>query len=134
LFAAIESEARLFEQRTGIECDLSLPDELPGVDEPATVAVYRMIQEAMTNVARHSNASRVEIRVRRRAEELLLEIRDDGRGIGSGEAAAHSALGLAGIRERAAILGGTALIEGVSDRGTIVSIRIPLPWREEKDA
>lgn len=132
LFAAIESEARLFEERTGIECDLSLPDELPGVDGATTVAVYRMIQEAMTNVARHSNASRVEIRVRRRAAELLLEIRDDGRGIGSDEAADRSALGLAGIRERAAILGGTALIEGVPDRGTIVSIRIPLPPQENE--
>jgi len=132
LFAAIESEARLFEERTGIECELSLPDDLPGLDAATTVAIYRMIQEAMTNVARHSNASRVEIRVRRRAPELFLEIRDDGRGIGSGEAADRSALGLAGIRERAAMLGGTALIEGVPDRGTIVSIRIPLPPQENE--
>lgn len=132
LFAALESEARLFEERTGIECDLSLPDELPGVEEAITVAVYRMIQEAMTNVARHSNASRVEIRLRRRAAELLLEIRDDGRGIGSEEAASHAAHGLNGIRERAAILGGAALIEGVPDRGTIVSVRIPLPSQENE--
>jgi signal transduction histidine kinase len=132
LFAALESEARLFEERTGIECDLSLPDELPGVEEAITVAVYRMIQEAMTNVARHSNASRVEIRLRRRAAELLLEIRDDGRGIGSDEAASHAAHGLNGIRERAAILGGAALIEGVPDRGTIVSVRIPLPSQENE--
>ncbi|HJQ39073.1 MAG TPA: ATP-binding protein [Thermoanaerobaculia bacterium] len=132
LFAALESEARLFEERTGIECDLSLPDDLPGIDEAATVPVYRMIQEAMTNVARHSNASRVEIRVRRRASELLLEIRDDGRGIASGEAASPSALGLAGIRERAAMLGGAVLIEGVPDRGTIVSVRIPLPLQENE--
>lgn len=132
LFAALESEARLFEERTGIECDLSLPDDLPGIDEAVTVAVYRMIQEAMTNVARHSNASRVEIRVRRRAAELLLEIRDDGRGIGSDEIAARSAHGVNGIRERAALLGGAALIEGVADRGTIVSVRIPLPAQENE--
>ena len=132
LFAALESEARLFEERTGIECDLSLPEELSGIDDAATVPVYRMIQEAMTNVARHSNASRVEIRVRRRAAELLLEIRDDGRGIASEEAASPSALGLAGIRERAAMLGGVVLIEGVPDRGTIVSVLIPLPLRENE--
>ena len=134
LLAALESEAQLFEERTGIECDLSLPDDLPDMDQATTVAIYRMIQEAMTNVARHSNAGRVEIYVRRRAGELFLEIRDDGRGIASEEAADRSALGLAGIRERAGMLGGTALIEGEPDRGTIVSIRIPLTAAEESGA
>lgn len=134
LFAAIESETQLFEQRTGIECDLSLPDDPGDFEEAVLVAVYRMFQEAMTNVARHSNASRVEIRVRRLAAELLLEIRDDGRGITSEGSVARPALGLQGIRERAALVGGTAIIEGGADRGTVVSIRIPVPQREENEA
>ena len=126
LFAAMESEARLFEERTGIECELSVPDEMPETDAESSAALYRIFQEAMTNVARHSNASRVEVRVRRRAGELLLEVRDDGRGIVAEEITNPVSLGLAGIRERADMLGGTALIEGVPGRGTIVSIRIPL--------
>jgi len=133
LFAAIEWEARLFEERTGIECELSVPDEMPDTDPVSSAAIYRMFQEAMTNVARHSNASRVEVRVRERSGELLLEVRDDGRGIVSEEIANPSSLGLAGIRERADILGGTALIEGVPGRGTIVSIRIPLSALTESD-
>jgi signal transduction histidine kinase len=130
LFAAIESEARLFEERTGIECELSGPDEMPDTDPASSTAIYRIFQEAMTNVARHSNASRVEVRLRERSGELLLEVRDDGRGIVSEQITAPASLGLAGIRERADMLGGTALIEGVPGRGTIVSIRIPLAGRE----
>jgi signal transduction histidine kinase len=126
LFAAIESESQLFEQRTGIECELSLPSETPAVDNASSVALYRIVQEAMTNVARHSNATRVEIRVRKRGSELFLEIRDDGRGIAPELVTNPSSLGLAGIRERADMLGGAALIEGVPGRGTIVSIRLPL--------
>jgi len=125
LFAAIESEAQLFEERTGIECEVSLPAGGPEVEKAAATAIYRIVQEALTNVARHSNAARVEIRVRERADELYLEIRDDGRGIEPAQVADAASLGLAGIRERAGILGGTALIEGVVGRGTIVSIRLP---------
>ena len=126
LFAALESEARLFEERTGIESELSVPEELPDVAETSATAIYRIVQEALTNVARHSNASRVEIRIRERTGELLVEVRDDGRGIDPVDVSDPESIGLAGIRERAAMLGGTALIEGIAGRGTIVSVRIPL--------
>jgi signal transduction histidine kinase len=126
LFAAIELEMRTFEERTGIECELSIPESPPAVEGAAATAIYRMVQEALTNVARHSNAWRVELRVRERGGNLLLEIRDDGRGITDGELTDPASLGLAGIRERAEILGGTAQFEGVPGRGTIVSIRLPL--------
>ena len=132
LFAAIESEARVFEERSGIECELSVPDEPPDVDKTSATAIYRIVQEALTNVARHSNATRVEIRVRERGDELFLEVRDDGRGIAFDDVFDPESLGLAGIRERADMLGGTARIEGVPGRGTIVSIRMPVaaPGRE----
>jgi signal transduction histidine kinase len=126
LFAAIELETQNFEERTGIECELSVPENPPAVDKAAATAVYRMVQEALTNVARHSNAWRVEVRVRERGGNLLLEIRDDGRGITSEQLSDPASLGLLGIRERAEILGGTAHFEGVPGRGTIVSIRLPL--------
>ncbi len=124
--AAIEAEALRFEQRTGIECELSLPDQAAlHVTGSAATAIYRMVQEALTNVARHANASRVELRLRQRPEELLLEIRDDGRGITAEEVGDPFSLGLVGIRERADLAGGTVHFEGVAGRGTIVSVRIP---------
>ena len=140
LAAAIESEARAFEERTGIECEVSLPDEpswdLPGatttlqaqarVNSVVATAVYRIIQEALTNVARHSNAARVELRVRFRDADVLVEVRDDGRGITSQEVGSARSLGLIGIRERAELVGGSARFEGIAGRGTIVSVRIPM--------
>jgi len=127
LAAAIESEARSFEERTGIECEVSLPEEAGRVNSVVATAVYRIIQEALTNVARHSNASRVELRARFRDSDVLVEVRDDGRGITSQEVGSVRSLGLIGIRERAELVGGTARFEGIAGRGTIVSIRIPMP-------
>jgi len=124
--AAIESEAARFEERTGIECELSLPDESSvHIDGAAATAIYRIVQEALTNVSRHANATRVELRLRQRREELLLEIRDDGRGITLAQIDDPFSLGLIGIRERAGLAGGTVHFEGVAERGTIVSVRIP---------
>jgi signal transduction histidine kinase len=126
LAAAIEAEAARFEERTGIECELSLSDyPVPHVAGVAATAIYRIVQEALTNVSRHANASRVEIRLRQRPEELLLEIRDDGRGIAADEISDPKSFGLIGIRERADLGGGTVHFEGVAGRGTIVSVRIP---------
>jgi signal transduction histidine kinase len=122
--AAIDTEARLFEQRTGIECEVSLPPDLQ-LDRVTATTIYRIIQEALTNVARHSNATRVELRLRERADEILLEIRDDGRGVTVQQAGDPNSLGIIGIRERAALVGGTVLIEGVPQRGTIVSVKMP---------
>lgn len=127
LAAAIESEARSFEERTGIECEVSLPEEAGRLSSGVATALYRITQEALTNVARHSNAARVELRIRFRDADVLVEVRDDGRGITSQEVGSARSLGLIGIRERAELVGGTARFEGIAGRGTIVSIRIPMP-------
>jgi signal transduction histidine kinase len=133
LGAAIESEARLFEERTAIECELSLPDQIE-LDPARAAATYRIIQEALTNVARHSNATRVELRVRRRGGDLLVDVRDDGCGITAEEIDDPGSLGLIGIRERASIIGGTVTVEGIAGRGTIVSVCIPLQAGERSQA
>jgi signal transduction histidine kinase len=127
LAETIESEARAFEERTGIECEVSLPEDLARVNNVVATAVYRIIQEALTNVARHSNAAGVELRVRFRDADVLIEIRDDGRGITSQEVGSVRSLGLIGIRERAELIGGTTRFEGIAGRGTIISVRIPMP-------
>ncbi|HEU4520776.1 MAG TPA: ATP-binding protein [Thermoanaerobaculia bacterium] len=126
LVAAIEGEARLFEERTGIECDVSVPAGGADLVGPVATAIYRIVQEALTNVARHSNATRVEIRLRSRTGELLLEVRDDGRGIRKEEIEDRRSLGLIGMRERAAIIGGSVEVEGIEERGTILTVRIPI--------
>ncbi|HUR79728.1 MAG TPA: ATP-binding protein [Thermoanaerobaculia bacterium] len=131
LTAAIEAEARVFEERTAIECELSLPDHL-ALDSNVAVAIYRIIQEAFTNVARHSNASRVELRIRPRENELLIDIRDDGCGITPAQVHDSDSLGLIGIRERASIIGASVTVEGVPGRGTIVSVYVPLTAGERQ--
>ncbi len=132
LIAALESDARHFEERTGIECELSLPNELD-LDSGRAAAIYRIVQEALTNVARHANASRVELLIRPRPDDLLVAIRDDGRGITEAELDAPSSIGLIGMRERAGLAGGTVTIEGIPGRGTIVSVRIPLVPAERRE-
>jgi signal transduction histidine kinase len=127
LAETIESEARAFEERTGIECEVSLPEDSRRVSSVVATTVYRIIQEALTNVARHSNATRVELRLRFRDSAVLIEIRDDGRGITSQEVGSARSLGLIGIRERAEMVGGTTRFEGIAGRGTIISVRIPMP-------
>ncbi len=143
LAAAIESEARAFEERTAIECEVSFPEEsrhttgpestpplaeasLARVEDSVAIAIYRIVQEALTNVARHSEATQVEIRLRFRGDDVLVEIRDNGRGVTVQEIGSTRSLGLIGIRERAAIVGGRVHFDGIAGRGTIVSVVIPL--------
>jgi signal transduction histidine kinase len=123
LVAAIESEARLFEQRTGIECEVSFPEQL-SLGPEADAAVYRIVQEAMTNVARHADAGRMEIRAVKAGDELSIEIRDDGRGIAPQQLADRHSLGLVGMRERARNIGATLVVDGTAGRGTLVSLRL----------
>ena len=126
LVAAVENEVALFQQRTGIECDLSIRPFTLVLDPERSTEVFRIIQEAMTNVARHSQATRVEIRLRQSRSETLLEIRDNGIGIDSAAVQSGRSLGLIGIRERARRTGGAVGIEGVAGRGTIFTVHIPM--------
>lgn len=126
LIEAIEAEGRLFEERTGIECDLSLDPIEIRPSRALESAIFRIAQEALTNVARHADATRVELRLRSRSGRVLVDIRDDGRGISEAESHGPASLGLIGMRERAAILGGTVEIRGIAERGTIVSLAFPL--------
>ena len=124
--AALESDIRAFEERTGIECELSLPSGPLPLSPEVETAAYRIVQEAMTNVARHANASRIEIRMRIRGSEVLVDVRDDGRGITDDDLHRRAGLGLVGMRERARQIGATVEFEGVEGKGTIVSLRIPV--------
>jgi PAS domain S-box-containing protein len=97
---------------------------------PIEVTLYRIAQEALTNVARHASATRVTVSLEREGNLVRLEVRDDGRGFDLddplGAAGAPARLGLYGIRERAALLGGTAEVHAASGRGTTLTVVIPL--------
>jgi signal transduction histidine kinase len=125
LAAAIEWQAGEFSERTGVASDLSLQGEDGELPSDIVTALFRILQEALTNVTRHAQASNVTIELDVDRDQVLLKIGDDGRGIAGSETADPQALGLLGMRERARALGGDVTIEGVRGRGTSVTVRFP---------
>jgi two-component system, NarL family, sensor histidine kinase UhpB len=125
LAAALEWLGRDFEARTGLKCAVSVPTsvELP---PQRGIVVFRMCQEALTNVARHAQATQVSIDLVEAEGQLTLEVHDNGRGIGEQELHSRVSFGLLGMRERAALLGGTATITGQPGKGTSVVVQVPL--------
>lgn len=122
---AIQWETTKFEARTGIRCHLALALKDEPDDRTRQLAMFRILQEALTNVARHAHAGAVRIGLRERGRTLTLTIRDNGRGITRSELASVESIGLLGMTERARLLGGRVSIAGVPGRGTTVTVRVP---------
>ncbi|MDQ3818483.1 MAG: PAS domain S-box protein, partial [Acidobacteriota bacterium] len=134
LVAAIEWQAKEFQSRTGINCHLSLLEaDIPLGSEQST-AVFRIFQEILTNIARHAGARNVEIKMDEREGELVLEVKDDGKGIAESKVSGARSLGLLGMRERAMLFGGEVRIRRAGERGTIVAVRIPLAKKSSSGA
>ena len=129
LVAALEWAAEEFQARTGTRCRLDLPGDDIEIDQECATAMFRIFQETLTNVARHANASEVGVRLAKENGHLTLEVHDNGRGIGKEQLAGGRSLGLLGMRERAALLGGELVILGAPEKGTTVRVRIPEPSR-----
>ena len=125
LYFALESLRREFEKRHGICCMLEASPDALEFDERYSTAIYRLVQESLTNIARHAGASTAQVRMQRHGGELRIGISDDGRGIASGDMEKGDTLGLLGMRERVAALQGSMNVDGGS--GTRIAIRIPLP-------
>lgn len=126
LCEAMRWQADEYRLRTGIACDLSFsPSEISLPDAQAT-ALFRIFQEALTNVARHAGAGAVVARLSVRGEEIALSIVDNGRGITEAESASARSLGLLSMRERVIALGGRFAVVGVPGQGTTLSATIPL--------
>jgi len=124
---AISWQARDFEQRTGISCGVEAGVEVPATVTPgATLALYRILQEALTNITRHAGARRVSIGLVVREHELCLSIEDDGRGITEQELGRRTSLGLLGMHERALVVGGRVEVTGRKGVGTLVTARVPI--------
>jgi PAS domain S-box-containing protein len=125
LKAAIEWQIGEFQTRTGIRCEFIAPEEDIALDQDCSTAVFRIFQEALTNVVRHSNATRVNITLEKSADHLLLEVQDNGKGIEESKIFDLESLGLLGMRERALYLGGKVKFEGIQGKGTKVTVLIP---------
>lgn len=126
VIAAIEWQVRQFEARTGIECVCDTADGASELDRERATAVFRILQEILTNVLRHAEASRVRVQIRRELDTFVLDVRDNGRGIGEDKLGGQRSLGLLGMRERALLAGGDVRIQGVAGSGTTVLVKIPL--------
>ncbi len=126
LAAAIGWQARDFQLRTGIRCNVNLPPDSDGLDQERSTAVFRIFQEVLTNVARHANATRVDVFMRQDADTLTLEVQDNGRGISAAEMRGSKSLGLLGMRERVLLFSGKLDINGSRGRGTQVTVSLPL--------
>lgn len=130
LIPAMEWQAREFSERTGIPCDLSVGMEELALGRDAATELFRIFQEMLTNVARHAEASRVEIRLNRSAGMLELAVCDNGRGIALSEAGRRTSLGVLGMEERAKRIGGRLSIVPGPTGGTIASIVVPVSQGE----
>jgi len=126
LAAAIEWQTNDFEERTGIAFRSSLLKHELNLSKDKATAIFRIYQEALTNVARHAQAERVSTFLRIENGLLILEVIDNGRGITKGQLEAHRSLGILGMKERAMILGGTVTINGVPGQGTSLKVEMPL--------
>jgi two-component system, NarL family, sensor histidine kinase UhpB len=109
--------------RGDIEAELDTDGDFSGLGGDAQLVVYRVAQEALSNAARHSGAGQVDVRLRRRGEDVELEVADDGRGFAFDDS--EGGLGLAGMRERALLIGGELTIESRPGRGTTVRLTVP---------
>ena len=126
LVAALQMHVEDFSRRTGLRCEPELPATLDELDQATAIALYRVVQEALTNIAKYARATTVELSLRRVADALELRVADDGVGIAADALEQPLAHGLIGMRERVARLGGTLQIRPGPQGGTVVVARVPL--------
>jgi PAS domain S-box-containing protein len=126
LVPALEWLVQNFTQRTGVSCELLIEDprlELPGAQ---STAVFRVVQESLTNIAKHAQATRAKVEVGKDDGVLTVRIQDDGVGFATDAPRKPNSLGLFGLRERASLLSGAATIASAPGAGTTVELRLPL--------
>ncbi len=134
LEAALEHLCREWQTRSGVLVDLLVHLRDRRLPETVETALFRIVQEAMTNVARHAQARQVSVLIERRNADVVAVIEDDGRGFDPRQVDTRQHLGVLGMRERAALLGGQVEIESAPGRGTSIFVRIPLASDSEEEA
>jgi signal transduction histidine kinase len=126
LAAAFEWQAREFQRRTGIRCHVNIAAQFSDPDKDRSTALFRIFQELLTNVARHANATRVNVALTEDEAALALCVEDNGRGIKETEAQSPRSLGFLGLRERVLAFGGAIEVKGDEGKGTRVCVSIPV--------
>ncbi|WP_241672973.1 sensor histidine kinase [Lacisediminimonas profundi] len=128
LHAALEWQVGQFQRRTGISCELSMegPDPSGDLDDQLATALFRVLQESLTNVARHAQASMVSITVRPEGERVVMTVADNGVGIFPGCRRKPNSFGLLGIGERISSLGGSFTVDSVPGEGTVLTVSVPI--------
>jgi len=124
---ALEWLVESFTQHTGVRCDLSVASEELELPELQATAVFRAVQESLTNIAKHARATRVDVNIEQENSTLAIRVRDDGIGFSPEDSRKPNSFGLLGLRERAALLGGEASVTSAPGRGTEIEVRFPLP-------
>jgi len=130
LVAAIEWQAREFQERTKIPCEVVVVPEDITVDPERSTVIFRIFQETLTNISRHAGATNVEVTLGYRDGAATLEVRDNGRGITREEMSGSKSLGILGMRERARWWGGEVQFEGSPGAGTVVTVTVPAESEE----
>jgi len=126
LQAAMEWYCGEFQNRTGIKCNLDLEEDEHILEQDRVIAIFRIFQESLTNVARHANAKDVFINLSFSSESLTMEIKDNGAGITKEQIFSQKSLGLVGLRERVNPWGGQVIISGIKNIGTTVKVILPI--------
>ncbi len=124
--AAFEWQAEDFSKRTGIACQVAIRPENIELDRNLSTALFRIFQETLTNVVRHAKATSVTATLRKKKDEILLEVRDNGKGITERQISSPKSIGLIGMKERMHFFDGRVKIVGEKDKGTTVSVIIPV--------
>jgi signal transduction histidine kinase len=134
LIAALEWQANEFQTRTGIKCDVRTDLHEPVLTPDLATTFFRIFQETLTNIIRHAGATHVMVHLKEVGGRIILEVKDNGRGISPEEISNTRSMGLLGMKERAALLGGTFRITPApGGKGTLASVSIPLrPLSAEK--
>jgi signal transduction histidine kinase len=123
---ALEWLVESFTQRTSVPCELVVGNGGLDLPDMQATAVFRTVQESLTNIAKHAGASRVDVAIEYRDSELTVSVRDDGVGFSPEDSRKPNSYGLLGLRERAALLGGEATVTSTPGRGTHVEMRFPV--------
>jgi two-component system sensor histidine kinase UhpB len=126
LAPAVEWLVQGFTERSGIPCELTIDEGELDLGEPYASAVFRILQESLTNIAKHAQASRVDMTVRRRGGAVDIAVSDNGRGFSPEDPRKPNSFGLMGLRERAYALGGDVRIESRPGNGTRIGVHIPV--------
>ena len=125
LRAAVEWQTKEFENRTTIKCNVSMPDETLGLNKEDTRSLYRIIQEALTNIMRHAEANNVNISIIKSQDDILMTIKDDGKGFSKTEKKDGHSFGILGMNERAYSMDAILSIKSEMQTGTTIHLNIP---------